>query len=338
VVNSRRDVIDWGRLGACFGSGASEYHLDPDDPLEVAVRAAVTWDGIGIDELTPAWGGLLEQVGDDEEAFLDLFQPLSVVPAGGSWLQWARYVAGILSRVVVSGSPEFPNSGPTGWGQPAPTPVTAFFNQRVAHRAVIETLGSHAAAVRQWCTDPMAPPRLQLYSAAAAPVGEVRTPEHPPGTRSTRVAITGCAVLVGRSSSTGEPKILQAYPEPSFPGCDARDRWPHLPAVFGGYFGQRYPSLDANTWAAERALNEQLSEPARARLGDQLADLLEVDDETLRGAIQELGSYVVPAQPRRWVMGLRRRMLDVEWARPVQNDRPARFPAVPAPPIKEIRR
>jgi hypothetical protein len=160
-------------------------------------------------------------------------------------------------------------------------------------------------------------PRLHLHSEFDHPVGQAFAREQPSrGVPAAGVAVTGCAVLVGRSGSAGDAEVLAAYPEPTFADRGARQRWPDLPVLFGGYFGQRYRRLDGNTWAAERALNEQLSHPVRIRLGAQLAELLEVDDRLLAGTLRELGSYVVPPDPRRWVSGLRRRMLDVDWSQP----------------------
>jgi hypothetical protein len=291
-----------------FGPEAPLVYLDPDEPLEALLRTGSTTDPAVADLLEAQLAALLEHAGQNEASLVAAFEPLSPLPAGSSWLGWMRYVRSLIPRVAAGGV-EFPDPGPQPAGAPVPVPSAAFTDLGVANEAATRVLRRHEARCRQWAADPNGQPRLHLYADLGSPVGtatDLTDLAAAPG------PATGCVVLMGRDPLSGKPFIVTSHPERSLPQRP-RERRPDLAFLFGGYFGQDLHSLDGTTWRAERAVNEAMPAAVRARVADQLTGLLHDTDDQLRVEVEALGSYVLPIQLRRWVIGLRRRMTELDW-------------------------
>lgn len=293
-----------------YGPEAPLVHLDPDEPVEALLHAGSLVDPTVARALEGQLGALLDGAGGSERSIVAALQPLAPLPAGSSWLGWVRYVRSLIPRIAAGGV-EFPAPGPGPAGVPVPVPASAFTDRSVADRAATDVLRRHEARLRAWAVAPEGRPRLHLYADLGRPVGtapdltDLLAPSPRP--------VSGCVVLMARDPGSDKPFVVTSHPERSLPE-QARSRWDDLPLLFGGYFGQDLHSLDGTTWRAERAANEGMSPAVRARVVEQLTGLLDHDDDTLRAEVVSLGSYVLPVQLRRWVLGLRRRMSELDWA------------------------
>jgi len=316
-----------------LGPESPLLHVDPDEPVERAVRAGLQGDPGFADRLVGELTAVLEEAGGDEHRLVTALRPRGPLPAGADWDGWARYVRSLIPRIT-AGGPEFPEpepgSGPTGL--PVPIPPGLFADLATGNGAATEVLRRHEAQARAWFADPRGQLRLHLYADLGRPVGTAgeltaRTAHtgDGPGDRAgsadrvgsearTGPELTGCVVLMRRDTATEQPFVASSYPERSLPE-QVRARMPDLAFLFGGYFGQDLHALDRTSWSAERSLNETISPAVRGSLIEQLDRLLAGDDDALRVQVEALGSYVLPRRLRRWVKGLRRRMAELDWAR-----------------------
>jgi hypothetical protein len=332
-----------------FGPEAPLVYLDPDEPIEALLHSGSAADPAAAQRLEAQLGMLLEDAGQTEQSLMAAFAPLAPLPAGSTWLGWVRYVRSLVPRIA-GGGVEFPRLGPQPSGVPVPVPSASFTDLSVANEAATQVLRRHETRCRQWAADPKGQPRLHLYADLGRPLGTVTDLTHvtdladsaDPADRADRAdradladpadladladradladpqrgsrrPVTGCVVLMRRDPASGKPFIATAHPERSLPQR-VRERRPDLAFLFGGYFGQDLHSLDGTTWRAERAVNEAMPAAVRERVVGQLTAMLDDDDdELLRAEVEALGSYVRPLQLRRWVIGLRRRMIELNW-------------------------
>ena len=239
-------------------------------------------------------------------------------PGGHSVHTWLRDLADHIEDYHRAGAPLV--SSTDGVNLPR---VSAFHGQRQAEAAADAVIAAYAETFRAWAADAGSPWRLHLYADLGEEIGyhlrqdEVEAYKRAPATtaRPANHPSTGCVVLWRKHPETREPYVAVAYPEISL-DAEARGRFPDLPLLFGGYFGQDYSDLDHDRWTAERNLNLSITPELRERLSHQLELLLGQDDAALRRDVEALGSYVLPRALRRWVTGLHRRMTRIDWSRP----------------------
>ncbi len=297
-----------------YGPYCEDDNLDSDAPAEAATS---WWPDSGL----AAWLAELDQVfpdldaRDPEEQNQYMGQQMAL-PAGNSYSTWLRYLREHIEAF-------YPHRNPQTMTLDGIVPPRSgrFTDKETANRAATEVLRANESAFRAWAAEHDGTYRLHLYADLGRPVGHFLLASDTasfaaPGTSSqfepTRYEATGCVVLMRREYETGKPYIGTAYPEKDLP-TEARERYPDLTLLLGGYFGQDYVSLDENRWAAERNVNSVTAQPVRERMADQLSRLLAEDDASVRDSVEQLGSYVLPGAIRRWVTGLHRRMTRLQW-------------------------
>ena len=291
-------------------------YIDPDALPESAIAFWPDEDLIRLQgEVASAFGRLVAMDFDTGGAWLHLFSPL---PVGNSYAEWLRYLGEHLTGFWPNRLPQ--TRGDDGIMLPR---VSAFIDKPTANAASTAVIRTHEATLRAWADDPESPWRLHLYSDLGREVGSVIRREEvdayqedqesaPPPTKE---PVTGCVVIFRKHPETRAPFVATTYPEISLP-ADARDRYPDLPLLFGAYLGQDYTEIDHDRWAAERNFNGSTPPDVKARIAEQLEQLLRQDDASLCHDVEALGSYVMPDALRRWVTGLHRRMTRIDWSRP----------------------
>ena len=299
-------------LGWYF-AGVERKSLDSDAQAEKAVSS---WPEGRLDVLREEIARAIEVLAaqDVEEGgrWLSLFCAL---PVGSSYAEWLRYLDTYLPEFWPHRRPQ--TNGRDGILLPK---ITTFVDKATANAAASAVNHTHAGTLRAWADDLDSPWRLHLYADLGTGVGhqirreDVEAYQAGSAPPPVKHPVTGCVVLFRKDPQTREPFIAVTYPERSLP-TDARDRYPDLPLLFGGYFGQDYTELDDNRWAAERNVNGSTPPAVKHRIASQLAELLTQDDDTLRRDVEALGSYVLPDAMRRWVTGLHRRMTRIDWSR-----------------------
>jgi hypothetical protein len=311
-----RDDFPWlGQLRSGMFPDCEKHVLDPDAMPESIISR---WPDDALSTLRAEAAralGILEDL-DDEEGVRWLSLQVAL-PVGNSAHEWIRYLTEHLEEFYPRRTPS--TTGGDGILLPR---VTDFADKAAANVAATEVNRANAATLRAWAADPQSPWRLHLYADLGTEVGhmvrrtEVEAHRSDPKTAPPPVKhpVSGCVVLFRKHPETREPFIAVTYPETSLP-TDTRDRYPDLPLLFGGYFGQDYTELDHDRWAAERNFNFSTPPVVKDRIANQLADLLTQDDDTLRRDVEALGSYVLPNALRRWVTGLHRRMTRIDWSR-----------------------
>ncbi len=324
--------VELAELLRDFGAGAAERFVDADAPVERGLRRLTATGAGGVGVVLGHLGEVVAAAGGDDAdlaARLGLRPP---VPAGGSWHAWCRYLQGWLPQAgaTPAGDPAGdPGDDPPGDGERAGVLswVSRFADAATADRATTEVLRAHEGALRAWAADPAGARRLFLRADLGRTLGVVLRRSPGPG----GVAGTGpraeagggaparrCAVLLGRVGAGGSPAILAAYPEPdpaaAVAALLARGPYPDLPLLFGGHFGQDVDAIDGTCWGAERSFNQGTPLPTRQRVADQLGILLGEGDPRLLALVEGLGCAIPPAGLRRWVEGLRRRVLRLDWA------------------------
>lgn len=179
-----------------------------------------------------------------------------------------------------------------------------FLDEEAANGAARDVLRAHERQVRAWADDGDGL-ALQYYVADVGDVvGKVlRQGQEEPE------PVAWTAVVMARRPETGDVYVYDAYPEIVLDQGPA-ERWPDLPHLFGGYFGD----VPDRPWPAQLTFQRETRDPARRRIARQLDDLLELDDADLRHAVESLGSYVLPETLlRRWVERIRWRMDAFDW-------------------------
>ncbi len=303
-----RDVLGY------YFPGCESNTLDPDAPAEAATS---WWPDEGrlelaaeIDVVTARLEALSE---DDAGVFLRM---QTALPAGRTWIQWLGYLRSHLEEFYPNRRPQTQNAD----GSRLPR-ASRFDDKEAGNHAATDVLRANENVLRAWSAGHDGTWRLHLYADLdrrvgtyldSAEVQAYRASGDDPALRPMSYEATGCVVVMRRDHSTGKPHIATAHPEMSLPP-GPRERYPDLPLLFGGYFGQDYTGLDGNRWSAERNLNRSTDAAVRERLAGQLTRLLAEDDETLRRSVEALGSYVLPKAMRRWVTGLHRRMTCLDW-------------------------
>jgi hypothetical protein len=298
-----------------FHPGCEADCLDPDGYAEAAT---FWWPDEAWSEFVAEMDLLLLELEHrtDEEA--SLYVGLQVaLPAGRTWVGWLHYLRSYLEDFYPHRKPQ------TQVTDGAALPRASRFDEKeTGNAAATEVLRVNESTLRAWAADPDEPWRLHLYADLGRRVGDYlladevaayRRAGSDPALRPPAHEATGCVVLMRRDAQTKQPYIATAHPEKALP-IEARQRYPDLPLLFGGYFGQDYTALDENRWAAERNFNYSTVPATRERISDQLAQLLlTTDDDVLRSQVEALGSYVLPVAIRSWVTGLHRRMTRLEW-------------------------
>jgi hypothetical protein len=297
-----------------YAPGCEEVELDPDTPGEAATR---WWPDEGLPELQSELEAVHKTLhGLDEASAAGYLRMQTALPAGGSWTDWLRYLGSHLESFYPRRVPQ--TIGRDGIQLPR---ASKFDDKDVGNRATTDVLRANENLLRAWSAGHDGTWRLHLYANLGRRVGtyllsdEVQAfrdagDDH--ALRPTSREATGCVVVMRRDHATGTPFIATAHPEMSLP-LAPRARFPDLPLLFGGYFGQDCTALDGNRWTAERNVNHSTGAAVRERLAEQLTQLLAEDDESLRSSVEALGSYVMPTAMRRWVTGLHRRMTRLDW-------------------------
>lgn len=252
--------------------------------------------------------------GRDLESGVEWLGLQIALPGGSTAHTWFRDLSMHLDEYHRDGSPPVISTD----GSQLPR-VTTFPDEATANAASTAVLRAHESTVRAWSDDPGSTWRLHLYADLGEQVGEeLRREEveasHAGSAPPEKHPVQGCVVLLRKDPETRQPFVAVTYADISLP-TEARERFPDLPLLFGGYFGQDYAELDRDRWAAERNLNFSTPPAVKDRMASQLADLLTQDDDTLRRDVEALGSYVLPDAMRRWVTGLHRRMTRIDWSR-----------------------
>ena len=310
---------DYPRLSHLLGGlypGCERGVIDPDAMPEAV---AEDWTSDEMNEFraecTRALGVLSSL---DVEAGIRWLGLHIALPGGNSALAWLRDLSAHIEEYDRRGRPL--TIADDGIMLPR---VSAFIDKPTANAASTAVIRTHEATLRAWADDPESPWRLHLYSDLGREVGSVIRREEvdayqedqesaPPPTKE---PVTGCVVIFRKHPETRAPFVATTYPEISLP-ADARDRYPDLPLLFGAYLGQDYTEIDHDRWAAERNFNGSTPPDVKARIAEQLEQLLRQDDASLRHDVEALGSYVMPDALRRWVTGLHRRMTRIDWSRP----------------------
>ena len=311
------DDYPWlGRIRSGMFPGSEAHVLDPDAMPESVVSR---WPDDALDPMRAEAARALDVLRDlDPEEAVRWLSLQIALPAGGSAYAWMSYLTTHLAEFYPRRSPS--TTGSDGIALPR---VSTFHGEGASKAAVDAVNAAHAATIRAWADDADGPWRLHLYADLGEEVGhhlrqdEVEAYKRDPGTapRPRRHPCTGSVVMWRKHPETRQPFVALAYPEIALPTA-ARERFPDLPLLFGGYFGQDYSEVDRDRWAAERNLNGSTPQPVRDRIARQLEELLDQDDEALRRDVEALGSYVLPRALRRWATGLHRRMTRLDWARP----------------------
>jgi hypothetical protein len=288
-----------------------EFHfLDPDEPVECALLDLAADPALGaVPELVAQIRRELAAYGSDPDLLVQRLSMYVVVPTGGTWRAWWDYLAAWLPEYGQDPSldPKIDNRTPL-------PRASRFTDHETANRAVTEVLRANEPRFRAWAADPQAPRRLHLYAGLGRDIGVVMVRDAT-GRPTLSEPARACAVTMTRDPAGGNAMVAAAYPEILLPS-GPRERYPELPDLFGAYFGQDHDGLDTQRWRAEWRFNIRLTDELRVRTAEQLRHLLAEPDEELGRSVEALGSYVLPAQMRRWVTGLLRRVTVPDWTLP----------------------
>ncbi|WP_143448007.1 RNase A-like domain-containing protein [Kineosporia sp. R_H_3] len=305
------------RIGCGYAPDCELSSLDPDASPESVV---FWWPDEALDTLQGEVTRAVDVMSaGDEEAALRMLGLHVALPAGGTAVGWLRYLGDHLTEFFPHRKPQTINGDGC-----LPPRASRFTDEETGNAAATEVLRANESLLRAWSDDPAGPWRLHLYADLGRPVGHYLSGDEvqayrqaDPGSapQPERHAATGCVVVMRRDRETRRPYVATAYPEKRLP-AGARERYPDLPLLLGGYLGQDYGALDGNRWVAERNYNTSTPAAVRERAADQLVRLLASDDATLRADVEALGSYVMPDALRRWVTGLHRRMTRLDWSAP----------------------
>jgi len=301
-------------LTSAYFPGCEAESLDSDC---LAESIAFWWPDAGWAEFASQVDEVLGVIETMDEAGAGSYLRMhTALPAGATWASWLRYLRSHLEEFNPRRKPQTIVTD----GHVLPR-ASRFDDKEAGNHAATDVLRANENVLRAWSAGHDGTWRLHLYADLDRSVGtyldsaEVqayRASGDDPALRPTSHEATGCVVVMRRDHSTGKPHIATAHPEMSLPP-GPRERYPDLPLLFGGYFGQDYTGLDGNRWSAERNINRSTDAAVRERLAEQLTRLLAEDDETLRTSVEALGSYVLPKAMRRWVTGLHRRMTCLAW-------------------------
>ena len=306
------------RLALMLGGlypGCEQGVLDQDSMPESVARQ---WSGSALAEFREEAAKALELLrAMDFDSGVRWLGLQIALPGGNSAHTWLRDLALHIDDYCRVGKPFTPSTD----GIMLPR-VSAFIDKPTANAASTAVIRAHEVTLRAWADDPESPWRLHLYSDLGREVGSVIRREEvdayqedqesaPPPTKE---PVTGCVVIFRKHPETRAPFVATTYPEISLP-IDVRERYPDLPLLFGAYLGQDYTEIDHDRWAAERNFNGSTPPDVKARIAEQLEQLLRQDDASLRRDVEALGSYVMPDALRRWVTGLHRRMTRIDWSR-----------------------
>jgi hypothetical protein len=291
-----------------FRSYYSEVdHLDPDQPAEFQLlhcRNATLEEeaALAIEQLR--W--LMEGCQGDDQRLASATRLQVGLPVGCSYYAWCDYLLTFIPEVATAPDEFHLNDTNSALDLPRVSRFPDFEHGKEVMLAVLER---NRPRIEAWGGNPLGFRRLQVYAEFDQPVGEMdfSTAEE----KRDPVPAHGAVVVLALHPRQG-PVPLCAYPEMSLP-VEARDEYPDLATLFGGYFGQDLDLLDHNRFIAERELNEGLSARNRKILAEQLEALLDEGDRKIRESVRALGSYVEPTNIRRWVTGLHRRMTRVDW-------------------------
>jgi hypothetical protein len=284
--------------------------FEPDAGAQRAVRGLARVGGrTAVENLVAQAHGLLEEAGGDEDRVRE--RTWFALPSGvtrSAWLAYLQRWAPAFAADPLGDDPDDPLDG-------LRLRAARFDDQQTANEATTAVLRVYEDRVRAWAADPSETPRLYLHSEVGREIGGYveRTADGP-----TRRRATAAVVIMDVAFPEERPYVAASYPEASL---DPRvhDRYPALPLLFGGYFGQDWDALDGSLWSAEWAYNTATSAELRRSAAGQLELLLAQDDAGLLATVDALGTGVLPAHLRRWVKALHRRMTSLGWTPPLKE-------------------
>jgi hypothetical protein len=272
-----------------------EWYLDTEDAIEHALAST----DAGMEELAAqAWLLLAENPTEEEMAaqLRHLYLGTVPTPYTGTWTNW---IAGLKQRFESGARPE-PSSGPDD-GNPAPKPRTSDFFPVHGADPVTELIRRLQPELRAFEAGSERS-RWHVHGSVGRPVGEVRSR----GRHGCRTS-TEWFVLIFEQTLDGS-ELVTGYPE--LPLDESwRRRYPELPHLLGGMFGQDRDYLDDTVWQAEETWHATTSDEVRARVAAELSALLSdvPDDDELLVAVDALGCYVQPLCLRAWLTRVRDR-------------------------------
>lgn len=297
-------------LGAGFYPFFEDHFVDPGQSLDLGVVSAAKNGRLQDDE--HALASLLDRSPDEASAMENLMPWLSQtgIPDGNTY---RGFLEAALSRVrqAIEDPSSIPDPGEEGDGL-RPQRVSRFHDQATANEVSTLVLRAHERPLRAWAEDAGGWWRQHFYLPdAGRTTGSVM--RH--GVEGTE-EVNGAVVVMKRDPDTGQPFILTAYPEVTLPTAP-RDELPDLCHALGGYFGQDCYD-EGGPLQCQHNFQATTTEPARARVAEQLDALLQRDDDQLRTDVEALGCYVLPTALRSWLMRMRWRMDAFDWSQPVE--------------------
>ena len=172
-----------------------------------------------------------------------------------------------------------------------PVRVSRFYEEEDLYATYEEMMRLHLPELRAWAHGRDGSWRRHVLVDVGHPVGTVLD-------RATRTwtEVSSAVVVMRLLGPDGPGRMYDGYPEVALDST-YRERFPMLPHLFGAYFGD----LPEGAATAHLALEGETYGRAREQMGEQIADLLRLDDDELARAVDAFGSHLVPAALRTWV-------------------------------------
>jgi len=326
---SRVDSVE--RLLAMYGAESEESYYDCEGPLENGL-CLIRWRGgdprRARDELAEL---LTRRLSDDELHRATM--PFVARPAGTDMRTFLAYLLRRTDAALATPPPAEDEYGILiGHGM---CHRSRFFDRAGAELAARDVLRANEFRLRAWAQDQAGTLRLHLVADLGRTIGTYRPTDLSGRPCGDPVPTSTCAVLMRIDRTSGRPYIGTCYPD-ALVDPAARERYPDLAALFGGFFGQDLQALDRTYWWAEDTFHGRTGPAVIARITEQLGDLLAAapprpadasdmvrdegsgrygwrPDTWLRVVVHDLGSCAGPLDMVRWVSGLHRRCVELAW-------------------------
>jgi hypothetical protein len=282
-------------FGANFFPCWEENGLDP-----VFLMDAWLWSASQCGELAAVheqMQALVARTPDEAAAEQNLHTFLSQagLPETDSYLGFLHLAASRVARAVADPSQLVPLNDDLSVRRHR---FSKFTDKETANAACTDVLRANEAHLRAWSADFEGLWRQHYYADVGHVVGTVKDTR-----REFEGPVTAAVVVMKLDHETRQPFIYDAYPELPL-DVATRRRYPDLPHLFGGYFGDVHDS----PWPAQQNFQASTKDPGRSRIRAQLDELLALDDAALAAAVEALGSHVLPRNMPVWVELIRWRL------------------------------